>query len=118
MKLTIRRNQADIKGVFGGHKGVRFSLFGKCDVSDPEKALIAKYKIGGYVLVSYQLKSPKGESIDFVITVDTIIAGKIVETDDIQTLQELEKSMKEGCQNLKNLLAVMSTFGGEEVFEI
>ena len=26
MKLTIRRNQADVKGVFGGHKGVSLAF--------------------------------------------------------------------------------------------
>jgi len=118
MKLTIKRNQADIKGLLGGHKGVKFSLYGRCDVTEAEKAVIAKYKVGDYVLGSYQIKTRKGESIDFSITVDAIVSGKTVETDDIQVLLELENTMKEGCKNLLNLLAVMGTFGGEEVFEI
>jgi hypothetical protein len=118
MKLTIRRNQADVKGMFGGHKGVKFSLYGKCEVTDAEKALIAKYKVGEYVLAHYEVERKGGEPFDYRITVDRIIAGDSFETDDVQTLQELEKAMKEGCQNLKDLLEVMSTFGGEEVFEI
>jgi hypothetical protein len=118
MKLTIKRNQADVKGLFGGHKGVRFSLYGRCEVNETEKAVIEKYKVGGYILAEYQKQSPRGEPIDFKITVDGIIAGKSVETDDIKTLLDLERSMKEGCKNMLQLLTVMGTFGGEEVFEI
>lgn len=118
MKLTIRRNQADVKGFFGGHKGVNFSLYGKCDITDEEKALIAKYKVGEYTLAHYKIQPKGSEVIDFRISIDSIISGKTVETDDINTLLELEESMKDGCRNMKKLLAVMATFGGEEVFEI
>jgi hypothetical protein len=118
MKLTIKRNQADVKGLFGGHKGVRFSLYGRCDVDGQEKALIEKYKISEYVLAEYRLETKGREPVDFSITVSSIISGKTVETGDIGTLQELEDSMKVGCQNLKRLLSVMATFGGEEVIEI
>ncbi len=118
MKLTIRRNQADVKGFFGGHKGVSFSLYGRCDITNDEKALIAKYKVGDYSLASYKIKPKGGEPIDFRVTVDGIIAGTNVTTDDINTLLELEEAMKSGCGNMKSLLAVMATFGGEEAFEI
>ena len=118
MTLTIRRNQADVKGFFGGHKGVNFSLQGRATITNEEKALIAKYKVGEYNLASYQIK-PKGrEAIEFRISVDGIIAGQSVETDDINTLLELEQAMKTGCANLKSLLSVMATFGGEETFQI
>ena len=118
MKLRIKRNQADVKGLFGGHKGVRFSLYGKCEVNEAEKAVIAKYKVGDYVLSRYQIKPKSGEPLDFKITVNGIISGETVETDDIETLLELESSMKSGCRNMLQLLAVMGTFGGEEVIEI
>jgi hypothetical protein len=118
MKLTIKRNQADVKGLFGGHKGVKFSLYGRCEVNEAEKAVIAKYKVGSYVLATYQIQHKGAEPIDFRITVDGIIAGETVETDDINTLLELESSMKQGCRNMLKLLAVMGTFGGEESFEI
>jgi hypothetical protein len=118
MKLTIRRNQADVKGVFGGHKGVSFSLFGQCAVTDAEKALIAKYKVGEYVLAKYTIDTGRNEPLPFTITVDGIIQGKSVETKDIETLLGVEEQMKSGCKNLTTLLTVMATFGGEEVIEI
>lgn len=118
MQLTIKRNQADIKGLFGGHKGVSFSLSGQCSVSSDEKALIERYKVGSYELASYQMKIKGGTALDISITVDGIIAGKVVETNDIKTLLELEDAMRKGCENLKSLLEVMATFGGQQVYNI
>ncbi len=117
MKLTIRRNQADVKGMFGGHKGVSFSLFGKCAVSDAERALIDKYKVGDYILASYAVPT-RGEPIEFKITVNSLISGTTHNAGDIDTLLKLEEEMKTGCNNLKNLLMIMSSFGGEQTFEI
>lgn len=116
MKLVIRRNQADVKGLFGGHKGVSFSLFGKCAVSDPERALIDKYKVGDYILASYTVNAR--EPIEFNIRVNDLISGTTHQTNDIGTLLKLEEEMKSGCDNLKSLLSVMATFGGEQTFEI
>ncbi|HEX3624876.1 MAG TPA: hypothetical protein VH280_05545, partial [Verrucomicrobiae bacterium] len=113
MKLTIRRNQMDVKGLFGGHKGVRFSLYGKCDILEGERALIDKYKVGDYVLADYEVPLTT-EKLTMTVTVNGILNGQTVETGNINTLLDLEKSMKQGCQNLKNLLDVMKTFGGEE----
>jgi hypothetical protein len=118
MKLTIKRNQADVKGLFGGHKGVKFSLSGRCEISPNERSLIEKYKIGDYVLAQYQKQIKGADPFDFRITVNGIISGTTVETEDIKTLRELEASMKIGCANMKELLGVMASFGGEEVFDI
>lgn len=117
MKLVIRRNQADVKGFLGGHKGVRFSLYGKVSVSDEEKALIERYKIGDYALTDYETKNGK-DVFQWHMTVNNIMGGQSVETDSVHNLLELEDKIKEGCVTLKSLLQVMATFGGEEVVEI
>ncbi len=116
MKLVIRRNQADVKGLFGGHKGVSFSLFGQCAVSESERALIERYKVGEYILASYTAGGR--EPIEFHIRVNGLISGTTHQTNDIETLLKLEEEMKSGCNNLKNLLLVMASFGGEQAFEI
>lgn len=116
MRLVIRRNQADVKGLFGGHKGVSFSLFGKCAVSDSERALIDRYKVGEYILASYTAGGQR--PIEFNIRVNDLISGATHQTDDIATLLKLEEEMKSGCSNLKDLLSVMASFGGEQTFEI
>jgi hypothetical protein len=117
MKLIIRRNQADVKGLFGGHKGVRFSLYAQVQISDEEKALINRYKVGDYILAEYELRFGR-DTVRFTWSVNDLIRGKQVETDDIGTLLKLEESVKGGCIALKNLLEVMRTFGGEEVIDV
>lgn len=118
MKLIIKRNQADVKGFFGGHKGVNFSLNGRCEISADEKSLIEKYKLGDYTLASYQKQGKGGDVINLNITVNGILSGTSAETGDVKTLLELEESMRVGCANMKELLGVMASFGGEKVIEI
>ncbi len=114
MKLTIKRNQADVKGMFGGHKGVKFSLYAKADITSEEMGLINKYKVNEDVLTTYKIDS----EITIYITVDKLINGFSTETKNISMLLDLEDKIKGGCQGLKTLLSVMGTFGGEEVIEI
>jgi hypothetical protein len=119
MKLTIKRNQADQKGFFGGHKGVNFSLYSKADLTAEERALIERYKVGDQILADY-VWHPRGggEQVHVDITVNTLANGTTNTTDSITTLLNLEEAIKGGCQSLKNLLSVMSTFGGQEIIEI
>lgn len=118
MKLVIKRNQADVKGMFGGHKGVRFSLYAKADITNEEREMIERYKVGEYILASYVLSTKRSENIEFHLSVNRLTRGDEAYADNIQTLLELEDKIKEGCQNMKNLLVVMKSFGGEEVIEI
>ena len=50
MKLHIKRSQADVKGMFGGHKGVSFTLSLKLELSPEETSLIEKYAVWHYPL--------------------------------------------------------------------
>jgi len=120
MKLIIKRDQADVKGVFGGNKGVCFSLYAKADITGDELELIERYKVKDDVLVSHELPI-RGVDSDiqyFNLTVIQLVTGRTVETGSIYALLELEEKIKIGCQNLKELMEVMKTFGGEEVIEI
>jgi hypothetical protein len=118
MKLIVKRNQADQKGFFGGHKGVNFVLYGRAELSSDERAMIERYKVGDYVLGECEVRPKGGESTKVTISVNDIANGKTVEAGSVNTLRELEDTIKTGCQNLKALLELMATFGGEEVFEI
>jgi hypothetical protein len=118
MKLTIKRDQADITGVFGGHKGVRFSLYAKADVTSNERALIERYKVGEYALATYVLAIKGASNEERLLSVDKLLQGTTTPADTITALLELEDKIKEGCQHLKTLLKVMESFGGEEVIEI
>lgn len=119
MKLTIRRNQADIKGFFGNHKGVIFKLYGKCEVTSDELSLIERYKAQEHILVSGKFNNATvGNDQPFNITVNSLLWGTTFETGNLQALLKLEEDLKESCRSLKTLLEVMSSFGGEEVLEI
>ncbi len=74
MKLIVKRNQTDVKGLFGGHKGVRFSLHARANITDEERALIDRYKVSGHILASYELPikgSPTLNSIFPSMTLST-----------------------------------------------
>jgi hypothetical protein len=118
MKLTIRRKQADVKGFFGGHKGVQFSLFTQVDIKAEERALIDKYKVGECILASYEHQNLGGEKLTYTCTVDKLINGHIEIMRDLAELQKWEEQIKSSCRNLKTTLEVMATFGGEEVIDI
>lgn len=117
MKLEIWRDQSDVKGLFGGHKGVSFKLITRVQVSQEETALIAKYKIGDDIVATYQVPGHR-EDIPFNITVNQLVAGYTANTRDIATLIDLENAIRSQCSNLKNWLRVASTFGGYEAVEI
>lgn len=114
MKLRIRRDQAPKTGVFGGHKGMRFSLSCRVEINQEEQALIEKYKVHDHVLTWRETDRGKLPGV----TVRSLVSGYNVELDDVATLLNNEEVIKEACKDFKNLLLVMRTFGGEEVVEI
>lgn len=117
MKLTIRRNQADVKGFFGGHKGVLFSVYSKADITAEEKALVERYKVGDWVLASRTFTIGKDEHT-YNLKVSRLLEGNTETMKDLADLQKWEEDIKESCKTLKNALLVMATFGGEQVIEI
>lgn len=114
MKLTIRRDQSAKKGLFGGHKGMNFSLFCRVKISQEEQKLIDKYKVHEHVLTwrEYDGRQVPG------LTIQDLVQGKTTEIGDVATLLNNEEVIKGACQDFKNLLAVMTSFGGEEIIEI
>lgn len=114
MRLTIRRDQAAKKGLFGGHKGMKFSLYCRVQIPPEEQELIDIYKVHDHVLTWRQFE---GRQIPG-LTVGDLLRGKTYELDDVATLLSNEEVIKEACKDFKNLLLVMASFGGEEVIEI
>jgi len=115
MKLIIRRDQEQKKGILGGNKGVEFSLYCKVDLTAEQKALVSKYQIGGYEVATY--KGFAKQDKPFVMTVNGLSNGITSNVNDVTELLALEDKIKEACGTLKTLLDVMATFGGEEVVE-
>jgi hypothetical protein len=109
VRLVIRRNQADVKGVLGGHRGVKFALSYQLVTTDSESAIIDRYRLGSHVVVS------SGSGVE---TVDRLRAGVTQTLDSVSVLIANERVIKQACQEFGALMAVAKSFGGEDVVEI
>ena len=96
MKLRIRRDQAEKKGIFGGHKGMRFSLSCRVEISEEEEKLIEKYKVNDYVLT---WRDTDGGRIPG-LTVKDLVGGYTAELDDVATLLNNEEVIKGACNGI------------------
>lgn len=113
MKLIIKRNQKEQKGMFGGHKGMLFTLSCRVGLTEDEKELIEKYKAEEQPLTFKTV----GNSQVPGLMIGNLVKGVNYELKDVTTLLNNEDVIKEACQEFKNLLLVMASFGGEEVIE-
>jgi len=114
MKLFIKREQFADTGLLGGHKGMKFQLSYRLEVTPEEKALVTKYKSEAYPLLIY--KDNDGKVVND-LTVGRLMNGGKEVVKDITVLLNNEQNLKNACENFKTLLKVMATFGGEEVHE-
>ena len=115
MKLYIRRSQEDKKGVLGGHKGVTFDVEFRLELTPEENALVEKYKYQKEALTTRQ--DTDGDDVAWH-TVSDLMNGVSVPSSSITTILHNEQLIKDACENLKQTLDVMSTFGGEDVVDI
>lgn len=114
MKLHIKRDQAEQKGLLGGTKGFSFSLACRLELNDAEKSLIEKYKQWDMPVHTYELE--RGGQATWSLR--DIAQGKTVTCAGVPALLQSEEEIKEACNNVKVLLEVMESFGGEEVIDI
>lgn len=112
MKLVVRRDQAEQKGMFGGSKGVLFALYYRLELNDAERALVAKYKLEPHPLTFHETSGAPAA------TVGEAVKGVTQEHGSVTTLVNNEEVIKSGCRDFKALLAIATTFGGEETIEI
>ncbi len=112
MKLIIRRSQAEEKSFFGGHKGMKFLLSCRTELTPQEQDLIKQYKAEEEMLTSFVL-----EDEPRLLGIKELVSGTNYQCKDVTTLLEVEDRIKTACKNFKTLLEVMSSFGGEEVVE-
>lgn len=111
MKLVVRRNQSDIKGMLGGHKGVNFTLTYQLRLTSAEQELVQRYRLGEHTLC----RNRQGLTL---LTVSQAISGNTENMTSVETLLNNENAVKAACREFKVLLDVASSFGGEEVIEI
>ncbi|MEV7554692.1 hypothetical protein AB0N89_34175 [Amycolatopsis sp. NPDC089917] len=114
MQLIVKRNQADRRGVFGGHKGVDFSLFFKLVLSAGELNLVRRYKFEDQPLGWWAFQ---GTEVP-ITSVAEALEGKTMQWPSVVELLARENEIKRACRSLKLLIEVADSFGGEEVFDI
>lgn len=116
MKLALRRSQADVKGMFGGHKGVNFELYARGIFTPEEERLIQRYGMDGLRLHEWVVDKKNETTRD--ITVRVLRSGTTITLANLGELMEAEEQIKQGCATLKTYLETAATFGGEEIIDI
>jgi hypothetical protein len=114
VQLVIKRDQAERRGVFGGHKGVDFSLSFHLRLSQAESDLVRRYKFEELSLGTWEFQ---GAEVP-ITSVAGAMTGKTIQLTSVVELLAREREIKDACRSLKVLLDVASSFGGEEVIDI
>ncbi|MGB7983392.1 MAG: hypothetical protein WCF36_21650 [Candidatus Nanopelagicales bacterium] len=113
MRLHISRSQQDVKGRFGGSKGVSFTLAYRLELTAEESNLVTRYRLEDYPLTWVTVQGTR-------IPDDTIagmVTGRTQTVQDVTTLLSNERIVKDACDELPVLFEVCRTFGGSEVVD-
>lgn len=122
MKLVIVRDQVS-KGMMS--KKVHFSILAKVEVSADEKENIEKYKLGNTLLYTNMEDrgsgvlgaiSRKAMAVEF--TINSLITGKKIESEDIGEILDLEDTIIGVAKNFKQILEASANFGEQVVIEL
>jgi hypothetical protein len=113
MRLIISREQEDIKGMLGGHKGVSFTLAYRLELTPEETELVARYKLEEYPVT---WKTIQGTRVPDD-TIKNMVAGRRQTLSDVMMLLKNENVIKDACDGLPVLFGVARSFGGQEVID-
>ena len=132
MQLKVRRGQKS--GMLGGK--VLFTLDVRAELTPDEQALVERYKLWPEVVYSSEAANANAERmyagnvralgavlLDKVLkkffTIKDLVSGQHIECKDLGEVIAAEEQVRLACTNLKQYLAVATTFDGrEEVVEI
>ena len=113
MRLVITRSQQDMKSMFGGHKGVSFTLGYRLELTYDEAELVTRYKLGEYPLTWSTVSGTRVPDD----TIQNMVQGRSQTVSDVTTLLSNEGVIKDACDQLPTLFEVCRSFGGSEVVE-
>lgn len=114
MKLTIKRNQRDVKGFLGGHKGVRFEISATAQLTSEERKLCEQYLPGSIGLFTWEYTPRQGVPPTVrSVTVDSLMKGQSFECESLDDIINLQKGLITGANNLNSYIEVASSFGGQ-----
>ena len=127
MKVLLRRDQK--AGMMGMGK-ISFTLAVRAELSEAEKASIAKYKLGETMLYERSKLADGGSGLlgaasrlafkmmNVSLSVNDLANGKQIEVKDIVEMLAVEDQIKEAAQTFVAVLKAAQTFGGEEVIDL
>jgi hypothetical protein len=134
MQLKIKRSQTS--SMLGK---VVFVLNARADLTQEEKHLVQKYKLGRTVIYDSAAKAKQLASagagfssggaggllkgtlslamskLSLSITIDSLTGGQTIESKELDEMLGAEQAVIEGCQSLKAYLTAAATFDGREV---
>lgn len=99
-----------MKGMFGGHKGVSFTLSYQLQLTPEESQLVARYKLEGYALSFTTVQGTRMPDD----TIGNMVVGRTQTLQDVTTLLRNERIVKDACDELPPLFEVCRSFGGSE----
>ncbi len=120
MKLKIVRDQKDLKGMLGGHKGVQFSQTMRLFVNAEEQELIRRYKMEDQSVGTFPSdhRDNDGKPYQKEITVGYLLKGDTLVSQNMGKLQTIENEILDACKQVKKYLELARAFGDEIVIEI
>ena len=125
MKLLLRRDQQ--ANVFGT---VTFKLSVRAELTDEERANVARYKLGSAMLFEKFILLDRGSGLiglisrlfhrarNLSISVNDLAQGKRIDCKNIVEMLAIEEHIKEAARTFRAILEAARTFGGEEVVKI
>lgn len=113
MRLHIRRDQQEVKGMLGGSKGMSFTLRYKLQLTEEEQAIVKQYRLESYPLTWHVVQGTRMPDD----TIGNMAQGRSQTVTDVTTLLGNEETVKQACDALPTLFRVVRTFGGTEVIE-
>lgn len=102
-----------MKGMLGGHKGVKFTLSYRLELTPDESGLVDRYKLSEYPVTwkSFQGTQTPDD------TIANMVAGRTQTVSDVTTLLKNESVIKNACDGLPPLFGVVRSFGGDEIVD-
>ena len=113
MRLLIQRDQQEVKGMFGGSKGISFTLKYQLQLNEEEQEIVRRYRLESYPLTWNTVQGTRMPDD----TVGNMMEMRTQTLTDVTTLLKNEEIVKSACDALPHLFNVVRTFGGKEVID-
>ena len=117
LKLVVWRDQEDVKGMLGGHKGVRFLLTAQLLLTDAERGLSERYKILDKWLPVELSVGMRGGRGGAQTPFKALLNPVAWEYEALEILLDKEEHLRSVCATVATYLKVASSFGGQQAYE-